>query len=138
MPTYNIYYTSQLQRQSTVWTLLDQVARHRRNYQLHQRLAGPGGFLRPGCECVWGTGQVSVPTIDTDLAREAKVGTGTFRIGDEYTRTIEPACARAAETLRLEHALSKLVNQAYSLTPAEIELMWKTAPPRMPVPRKPT
>ena len=55
MPTYNIYYTSQLQRQSTVWTLLDQVARHRRNYQLHQRLAGPGGLLRPGCECVWGT-----------------------------------------------------------------------------------
>jgi hypothetical protein len=53
---------------------------------------------------------------------------------DEYTRTIEPARARAVETLKLERALSDVVNQAYALTPAEIELMWKTAPPRMPIP----
>jgi hypothetical protein len=33
-----------------------------------------------------------------------------------------------------EATLSDLVNQAYGLTPAEIELMWKTAPPRMPIP----
>jgi hypothetical protein len=52
----------------------------------------------------------------------------------EYTRTIEPARALAAETLTLERMLSDLVNQAYGLTPAEIELMWKTAPPRMPIP----
>ena len=52
----------------------------------------------------------------------------------EYTRTIEPARALAAETLNLERTLSDLVNQAYALTPAEIELMWKTAPPRMPIP----
>jgi hypothetical protein len=48
---------------------------------------------------------------------------------DEYTRTIEPARALAAETLTLERTLSALVNQAYALTPAEIALMWKTAPP---------
>jgi hypothetical protein len=36
--------------------------------------------------------------------------------------------------LNLERTLSDLVNQAYSLTPAEIDLMWKTAPPRMPIP----
>jgi hypothetical protein len=53
---------------------------------------------------------------------------------DEYIRTIEPARALAAETLNLERALSDLVNQAYGLTPTEIDLMWKTAPPRMPVP----
>ena len=53
---------------------------------------------------------------------------------DEYTRTIAPARSLAAETLALERTLSDLVNQAYSLTPAEIELMWKTAPPRMPIP----
>ena len=41
----------------------------------------------------------------------------------EYTRTIEPARALAAETLRLERTLSDLVNQAYGLTPAEIALM---------------
>jgi hypothetical protein len=52
---------------------------------------------------------------------------------DEYTRTIAPARARAAETLNLERTLSDLVNQAYALTPAEIALMWQTAPPRMPI-----
>jgi len=51
---------------------------------------------------------------------------------DEYTRTI--ARALAAETLTLERTLSDLVNQAYALTPAEIALMWQTAPPRMPIP----
>ena len=49
-------------------------------------------------------------------------------------RTIEPSRARAAETLTLERTLSDLVNQAYALTPAEIALMWQTAPPRMPIP----
>ena len=53
---------------------------------------------------------------------------------EEYTCTIEPARALAAETLKLERTLSDLVNQAYALTPAEIELLWKTAPPRMPIP----
>jgi hypothetical protein len=53
---------------------------------------------------------------------------------DEYTRTIAPARARAlaAETLNLERTLSDIISQAHGLTPAEIELMWKTAPPRMP------
>ena len=40
---------------------------------------------------------------------------------------------RSTEALQLEHRLSDLVNQAYGLTPAEIDLMWKTAPPRMPI-----
>jgi hypothetical protein len=40
----------------------------------------------------------------------------------------------AAETLKLERTLSDLVNPAYGLTPAEIDLTWKTAPPRMPIP----
>jgi hypothetical protein len=53
---------------------------------------------------------------------------------DEYNRTIKPASALAAETLKLERTLSDLVNQAYGLTPAEIELIWKTAPPRRPIP----
>jgi hypothetical protein len=53
---------------------------------------------------------------------------------DEYARTIEPARGLAAETLTLERTLSDLVNQAYSLAPGEIALMWQTAPPRMPMP----
>jgi hypothetical protein len=58
---------------------------------------------------------------------------GLHALRDEYTRTIEPARALAAETLALERVLSDRVNQAYALTPAEIALMWKTAPPRMPI-----
>ncbi len=58
---------------------------------------------------------------------------GLHALRDEYTRTIAPARALAAETLTLERTLSDLVNQAYALTPAEIALMWQTAPPRMPV-----
>jgi hypothetical protein len=44
--------------------------------------------------------------------------------------------ARKTEALTLEHRLSDLVNQAYGLTPEEIDLMWKTAPPRMPIKRE--
>jgi hypothetical protein len=59
---------------------------------------------------------------------------GLHALRDEYIRTIDPARALAAETLQLERTLSDLVNQAYALTPAEIDLMWETAPPRMPIP----
>ena len=52
---------------------------------------------------------------------------------DEYARSVEPSRALAAETLSPERILSDLVNQSYVLTPAEIDLMWKTAPPRMPI-----
>jgi hypothetical protein len=59
---------------------------------------------------------------------------GVHALRDEHTRALEPARVLAAETLKLERALSDLVNQAYGLTPAEIELLWKTASPRMPIP----
>ena len=62
---------------------------------------------------------------------------GEQGLRDEYTRTIEPARALAAEMLKLECTLSDLVNQAYGLTPEEIKLMWQTAPPRMPIPAPP-
>ena len=39
---------------------------------------------------------------------------GLQALRDEYTRTIEPARALAAEALTLERTLSGLVNQAYS------------------------
>ena len=44
---------------------------------------------------------------------------GVHALWDEYTRTIEPARALAAETLTLERTLSDLVNQAYALTDRE-------------------
>jgi hypothetical protein len=40
-----------------------------------------------------------------------------------------------AEAQQLERRLSGLVNAAYGLTPEEVELLWHTAPPRMPVGR---
>jgi hypothetical protein len=46
-----------------------------------------------------------------------------------------PALNIRTEMEQLERQLNDLVNQAYQLTPAEIELLWQTAPPRMPVRR---
>ncbi|WP_232314972.1 Eco57I restriction-modification methylase domain-containing protein [Picosynechococcus sp. PCC 7003] len=50
---------------------------------------------------------------------------------NEYAPQIQQ---RKAEILAHEIRVSDLVNQAYQLTPEEIALMWKTAPPRMPIP----
>jgi len=86
---------------------------------------------------------LAVADLDSDTwVREVKrirgkrlplTAAGVHALRAEHTRTIEPARALAAETLKLERTLSDLVTQAYALTPAEIDLMWKTAPPRMPV-----
>ena len=59
---------------------------------------------------------------------------GLYALGDEYTRTIEPARALVAEALTLERNLSDFVNRAYALTQAETALLWQIAPPRTPVP----
>ena len=48
---------------------------------------------------------------------------------------VEYALNSRREEMRLEHRISDLVNQAYGLTPEDIDLMWKTAPPRMPFSR---
>lgn len=51
---------------------------------------------------------------------------------DEHARSILPLQTLAAEARQLEARVADLVNAAYGLTPEEIDLMWKTAPPRMP------
>lgn len=51
----------------------------------------------------------------------------------EHATTIEPGRRSRAEIFALERKLSELVNEAYGLNPTEIELMWRTAPPRMPL-----
>lgn len=50
----------------------------------------------------------------------------------EYATTIEPSRQVRAEIFAMERKLSDLVNEAYGLTPEEVDLMWRTAPPRMP------
>jgi hypothetical protein len=62
------------------------------------------------------------------------MGARNKKMGRARSSRWPPARALAAETLNVERTLSDLVNQAYALTPAEIDLMWQTAPPRMPIP----
>lgn len=50
----------------------------------------------------------------------------------EYGATADPTKRLRAELFAAERRLSDLVNQAYGLTSDEVELMWRTAPPRMP------
>lgn len=54
------------------------------------------------------------------------------RLGEVYREYAIPIQNSRAEAERLEARLADLVNQAYGLTPEEIDLMWRTAPPRMP------
>jgi hypothetical protein len=44
----------------------------------------------------------------------------------------EPVKQARTEAASLERKLSDLVNRAYGLTEDEVDLLWKTAPPRMP------
>jgi hypothetical protein len=60
------------------------------------------------------------------------------RLKAEHADTVVPLQELATEANTLENRVSDLVNAAYGLTPDEIDLMWKTAPPRMPIPRPAT
>jgi hypothetical protein len=51
---------------------------------------------------------------------------------DEHARSVVPLQSLAAETRQLEQRVAELVNAAYGLTPEDVALMWRTAPPRMP------
>jgi Eco57I restriction-modification methylase/TaqI-like C-terminal specificity domain len=54
-------------------------------------------------------------------------------IKDAPAETVAPIAAKLAEAERLERQLSAVVNAAYRLTPEEEALVWRTAPPRMPI-----
>jgi very-short-patch-repair endonuclease len=60
---------------------------------------------------------------------------GLRALREGYAEQAAPVQQRQAEALKLERRLAELVNQAYGLTPEEIDLLWRTAPPRMPVGR---
>ena len=45
-----------------------------------------------------------------------------------------PVREARTEAADLERELSDLVNGAYGLTTEDVDLLWKTAPPRMPRP----
>jgi type I restriction-modification system DNA methylase subunit len=69
-----------------------------------------------------------IPKISGDLSPKGLKG-----VENVYQEYALPMQSDRAESNRLEHRLSDLINQAYQLTPTEIELMWRTAPPRMPI-----
>jgi hypothetical protein len=66
-------------------------------------------------------------------ARKPLSAAGVQAVREEYARTVQPMQATLCEAEQLEWGLSELVNEAYGLTPDEVRLMWKTAPPRMPL-----
>jgi hypothetical protein len=55
------------------------------------------------------------------------------RLKEEHAGSVVPLQTLAGEAQTLEERVSDLVNAAYGLTPADIALMWQTAPPRMPI-----
>jgi len=90
-------------------------------------------------------GQVlaDIATLDADAfvaavrKRQAK-GAPTLgplklkQLRDGYHELTQPALHLRVEADVLEQRISDLVNQAYGLDPAEVALLWETAPPRMP------
>jgi hypothetical protein len=52
---------------------------------------------------------------------------------DTYQKYTPSLRQLQGETKQLEQRLAMLVNAAYHLTPEEIDLLWRTAPPRTPV-----
>jgi hypothetical protein len=70
-------------------------------------------------------------TIDTKSAADHHA------LRDEYSRTIGPSRALDAEALKLERLPIAERGMRSAECPAEIELMWQTAPPRMPIPLAP-
>jgi len=66
---------------------------------------------------------------------DAAAASALSRDSDEHKATIIPAQTLAKEALILERRISDLVNDAFGLTPDDVDLMWETAPPRMPIPR---
>jgi hypothetical protein len=50
-----------------------------------------------------------------------------------HAETVAPVATRLNEAAALERELSAVVNAAYGITPEEAALIWRTAPPRMPI-----
>jgi type I restriction-modification system DNA methylase subunit len=84
-----------------------------------------------------------VARLDADeLAAEVKKARGRSkplsvaevkRLKEEHGGTVAPLQALAGEARTLEERVSDLVIAAYGLTAEEVALMWRTAPPRMPL-----
>lgn len=76
-----------------------------------------------------------VAAIRAALPRRQSLTPAQLRqLRDAFVDTAEPARAARGELLAHERALAAMVERAYGLTQEEVALMWRTAPPRMPLP----
>jgi hypothetical protein len=55
------------------------------------------------------------------------------RLREEHAETVEPLRRKLSQGVEMERRLASLVNDAYGLTREEVDLLWRTAPPRMPI-----
>ena len=112
-------------QQDTIHRLLDWL-------KVEHNVVDPGTTIQ---SCVNLNNDTFVNEIRKARGKKNPLSLAALRnLRDEHTRTILPAQALAREALDLERKISDLVNEAYGLTEEEIELMWETAPPRMPIP----
>jgi hypothetical protein len=81
-----------------------------------------------------GDSEAFVATVYAALPKSRKFSAAEIaRLKQEYLDTLAPAREAASQVLATERKLSDVVNAAYGLTPEEVALMWRTAPPRMPL-----
>lgn len=76
-----------------------------------------------------------VSAIRTALPkREGLSPTQLRQMRDAFAETAEPARLARIQLQAHERRLAAMVERAYGLTDEEVTLMWRTAPPRMPLP----
>ena len=74
-----------------------------------------------------------IAEVKKSLAKPASLSPAKLkRLREVYEETVEPIRALTSESSTLEIRLHDLSNHAYGLTPADVRLIWETAPPRMP------
>lgn len=65
--------------------------------------------------------------------RQGLTPTQLRQLRDAFAESTEPARAARNELMAHERKLAAMVERAYGLTDEEVALMWRTAPPRMPL-----
>lgn len=74
-----------------------------------------------------------VQAVRTHLPKKRKLTAAEVtELEREHGATLEPARRLREEVFATEQLLSTIVNEAYGLSSEEVQLMWRTAPPRMP------
>ncbi|MEE4212620.1 MAG: Eco57I restriction-modification methylase domain-containing protein [Parvularcula sp.] len=84
-------------------------------------------------------GDSFVSAVRAALPKRQSLGPTQLRqLRDAFAETAEPARHARIELLAHERKLAAMVERAYGLTDEEVALMWRTAPPRMPLGPPPT